>query len=163
MTYNHGSEMIASFDVQVDGNHRWDEDRVCEIDVYRQSLNADGFYETDTTESLAHVEVPTGDYSADLWFASADPEAVKAQPEHLRKAFEQAVAEATAKQAEGLTVAHKWAVGDTVWVTEYIMPGTVQDLTVTGGYIVDMGDTGELDEFREAELEEFDRERYENS
>jgi len=159
--YGYGSHFLASFDVQVDGNHRWDEDKICEIDVYPQSLNTDGFYVTDTNEALASMRVPTGDYSDDKWYASADPESVKALPEHLREAFEMAVAFATAKQAEGLTVQHKWAVDDTVWVKEHIMPATVRELTVNGGYIVDMGDSGELDDFAPDELEDFDRERYE--
>lgn len=159
--YGYGSPFVASFDVQVDGSHRWDTDRICEIDVYPQSLDTDGNYVTDMNEALASMRVPTGDFGDDCWIGTSRDTDPDKFPEHIRTAFDMAVAFATAKQAEGLKVQHKWAVDDTVWVKEYIMPATVRELTVNGGYVVDMGDSGELDEFAPDELEDFDRERYE--
>jgi hypothetical protein len=125
------------------------------------SLDTDGHYVTDMDKALASMRVPTGDYSDDCWYGTSRDGDVDKLPENIREAFHMAVAFATAKQAESLKVEHKWAVGDVVWVKEYTMPATVRELTVNGGYIVDMGDTGELDDFAPDELEDFDRERYE--
>jgi hypothetical protein len=166
MAYIKGGHIKAEFDVQVDGNNRWDEDRICEIDVYPVSLNLDGFHETDTTEPLASVRVPTGDYSDDAWFMlpgawdqlRAMP---KPLPENIIKGIEEAMAEALAAHLK-IERTQRFDRGATVFITEHIMPGTVEAHTVNGGYIVNMADSGELDEFSEEELEAYDRERWES-
>jgi hypothetical protein len=155
-----GSHIIGFFDVQVDSNHRWDEDRMLEVDVYPVSLSADGTHETDGLTTLAHVEVPAGDFCEDTWLGStATDEELSEFPEQVRAAFKQAVAEATAKQV-GFNGEFKYALGDTVFITEHRFPGEVEGQTVNGGYIVNMAGSGELDEFAEDELEDYDQERW---
>lgn len=165
MDYIHGSHIQGEFDVQVDGNHRWDEDRICEISVYPQSLTNEGLYETDTLQSLAHTEVPTGDYSDDMWYANVDVDTLKAMPkplpENILTAYEMAVAVATSLQKK-YDGEFKYAVGDTVFITEHRFPGDVEAHTVNGGYILNMANSGELGEFGPDELEDYSQERWEN-
>lgn len=156
MAYIKGSHIKGQFDVQVDGNHRWDEDKVCEIDVYAVSLNGDGFHETDTNESLVHVEVPTGDYADDMWYGMPSEEwaQVSELPQNIRTAVENSVAEALAQHLK-VERTQKYNVGDTVFITEYMFPGEVERHTVNGGYIIHMANSGERDEFAEDELEDY--------
>lgn len=165
MDYIYGSHIAGQFDVQVDGNNRWDTDKVCEIDVYPMSLTNEGFYLTDTVVyALASRRVPTGEYSDDCWHMlpsawGALKEMPKPLPENILKAVAEAVAEATA----GQTVfggEFKYAVGDTVFIPEHRFPGDIEAHTVNGGYIVNMANSGERGEFAPSELEDYDQERW---
>ena len=160
MTYIYGSHIAGQFDVQVDGNHRWDEDRICEIDVYPMSLTNEGFHETDTmADALASREVPTGEYSDDKWYGNTYEDDYAELPHHIRSAFKEAVAEAV-KAQKLFTGTFKYAVGDTVFIPEHRFPGEVEALTVNGGYIVNMANSGELAEFAPDELEDYDNDRW---
>lgn len=162
MDFIYGSHILGQFDVQVDSNNRYDTDRITEIDVYGLSLTNEGDHTTDTlSDALARREVPnlTGDCD-DMWYGTEnmEAEAIQDLPESVRTAFKEAVAEATAKQTT--TAEFKYAVGDTVFITEHRFPADVEAHTVNGGYIVDMANTGELAEFAPDELEDYDRERW---
>lgn len=155
------SHIKCNFDVQVDGNHRWDEDRVCEISVYPVYIDRQGFRATDTTTTLASTEVSTGDYSDDCWydFPAKFTELVANVPDGIREAVEMAIAIAMSRHlAIGRT--QKYDVGQTVFLSVHRYPGKVEAHTVDGGYIIDMADSGSLAEFDESELEDYDRERW---
>lgn len=153
-----GSHILGQFDTQVDGNHRWDTDRIVEIDVHPVSLDKDGNYVTDLSTTLAHVEVPGEGYSDDMWYG-VEREAIEALPEHLRQPYANAIVTAVAKQGPRTTAGR--SVGDTVFITEHRFPGEIEGVTVNGCYIVNMANSGELDEFRADELEDYDADRWE--
>ena len=156
MTYIKGQHIKALFDVQVDGNHRWDTDRVLEVDAYPVSLDLDGKYAADTTEPLASVKLPTLDYSDDCWYQLPDEwEAVRKLPEHVRKAVEDVITKALSTHLE-IQRTQKYDRGATVFITEHRFPGEVEAHTVNGGYIVNMAGSGELGEFGPDELEDYD-------
>lgn len=165
MDYIYGSYIAGQFDVQVDGNHRWDEDRICEIDVYPVSLTNEGFHTTDTMVVLASREVPTGEYADDMWYGATD--AVEAStadlpellPENIRAAFKEALVEAVAAQ-KLFDGTFRYAVGTTVFIPEHRFPGEVEAHTLNGGYIVNMANSGELAEFAPDELEDYDFEKW---
>lgn len=158
----YGSHILGQFDTQIDSNHRWDEDRVTEIDVYPMSLTNEGFHETDTiSNALARREVPNAETCADMWYGNIDmdDEALKALPADVLKAFKEAIAEATANQKK-FEGEFKYGIGDTVFIPEHRFPGDVEAYTTNGGYIVNMANSGELAEFAEDELEDYDSERW---
>lgn len=162
MEFIYGSHIIDQFDVHVDGNHRWDTDRMLEVDVYPVSLTNEGLYETDTNQTLASVKVPGQGYSDDTWIDYGHGnEGIPDLPKHIREAFDNAVALAKEAQNKAFT---EWPgeydepsyfSGDTVFITEHRFPGQVEAHTANGGYIVHMADSGELAEFAESELEEY--------
>lgn len=159
MELTKGWHIVGQFDVQVDSNHRWETDKVCEIDVYPMSLDADGNFVTDMQNTLAHVEVPAGNHCDDMWYGSHD-DAVKTLPEHLRQPFKEAVALADAKQETMRRTTAPRAVGETVFITEHRFPGDIEAVTMNGCYIVNMANSGEVAEFRPDELEDYDAERW---
>jgi hypothetical protein len=155
------SHILGEFDVQIDGNHKFEEG-ITQICVYPVSTDGEGFRETDTLESLVSVEVPSEGYSDDCWYdVPSAMDEVRKLPEHIVKATQNAVADALGKQL-GTAITHnfKYHVGDTVFITEHRFPGEVQHLTVDGGYIIDMANSGELAEFAESDLEDYDQERW---
>lgn len=154
------SHILGEFDVQIDGNHQYEEG-ITEIDVYPVSIDGDGYRTTDTTETLSSTEIPSNGYTNDKWYdvPSAFDE-IRELPEHVVKATEMAVAVAISLQMESAVKTHKYHIGDTVFIPEYKFPGEVQHLTVDGGYILEMANSGELDEFAEDELEDYDSERW---
>lgn len=160
MTYTKGSHITALFDVQVDGNNRWDTDQIVEVDVYPISLDADGFHSTDTEASLASVRVPGQGYSDDAWYTVPGAwDELRKLPEHIFKAVEQAVGVALANHLE-VKRTQKYSKGDTVFITAERFPATVEAHTLAGGYILNMADSGELAEFGPDELEDYDADRW---
>lgn len=166
MTYIYGSHIAGQFDVQVDGNNHWEDTMICEIDVHPVSLTNEGYHSTDTmSDPLASRRVPTGEYSDDMWYGATD--AVEASTadlpellhENIRAAFKEALVEAVAAQ-KLFTGRFKYAVGDTVFITEHRFPGDIEAHTVNGGYIVEMANSGELAEFAPDELEDYDADRW---
>lgn len=158
----YGSPIQGQFDTQIDSNHRWDEDRVTEIDVYPMSLTNEGFHETDmVAEPLASRRVPNAETCEDMWYGNTDmeDEAIKALPENILKAFKEAIAEATENQTK-FEGGFKYEIGDTVFITEHRFPADVEAYTVNGGYIVNMANSGELAEFAPHQLEDYDNERW---
>ena len=79
-------------DVHVDSNHRWETDRVLEVDAYAMVLTESGTYETDTSTPLASVEVPAGDYCEDVWIDTRDRQTYDQLPPHARAAYDTVVA-----------------------------------------------------------------------
>lgn len=150
----------GEFDVQVDGQYRWDEDKVCEIDVYPIRLNQDGNHETDTLVTLASVRVPTGDYSDDMWYYVPQvysTDLLEKLPEQIKKGVEEAVAKAL-EVHNSIPRTQKYDVGTTVFIKEHRFPGDIEAHTLDGGYIINMANSGELGEFSESELEDYNQE-----
>ena len=79
-------------DVHVDSNHRWETDRVLEVDAYAMIQQESGHYETDTRTPLASVEVPAGDYCEDVWIDTRDRQTYDQLPPHARAAYDTVVA-----------------------------------------------------------------------
>ncbi|QFG12774.1 hypothetical protein PBI_MIMI_300 [Arthrobacter phage Mimi] len=152
------SHILGEFDVQIDGNHRY-EDSVTQIDVYPVYIDTLGKRSTDTTKTLASTEIPSEGYADDCWYdvPSAFDE-IRKLPHHVVEATGMAIAVAMNLQMETAKKDHKYHIGDTVFLPEYKFPGDVRHLTVDGGYIIDMANTGELAEFSESELEDYDQE-----
>jgi hypothetical protein len=152
------SHIKGEFDVQVDGNHRWDTDKVCEIDVYPVYIDADGDRATDTQTTLASVRIPTGDYSDDMWYDLPSAwEKLSELPAHIRAGVDKAIEYALAVHT-GIKRTQKYDKGDRVFITEYRFPGEIVAHTIDGGYIVEMASSGVLDYFKESELEDYDQE-----
>lgn len=160
MSYTKGSHITALFDVNVDGNNRWDTDRIVEVDVYPISLDSEGNHSTDTTEPLASVRVPGEGYSDDTWITVPGGwDDIRKLPENIQRAVTLAVGEALAKHLETKRT-QKYSKFDTVFITDHRFPGNVVAHTLNGGYIIDMADSGELGEFGPDELEDYDQERW---
>lgn len=87
----------GAFDVQIDSNHRWSEDRVMEIDAYPLIQKDDGTTETDTLTTLASVRIPA-DVCMDVWIASTEANEIAELPPLIRTAYDAVVALATAVQ-----------------------------------------------------------------
>lgn len=90
----------GKFDVQIDSNHRWDEDRVMEIDAYPLLQNEDGTTETDTLNTLASVRIPARDICMDTWIASTESDEIAELPPVVKDAYYAVVALATVVQKE---------------------------------------------------------------
>lgn len=142
----------GEFDVQVDGNHRYDEG-VTEIDAYAQIENAEGKRETITDKHYVSIRLPSRGYADDVWYDSG-AEGAAGLPAHVRLAFEASVT--LAKVIQDLEEGHPvWYPGDTVFLTGARMPGQVDAVTLDGRYVIDMGDTGVRDIFRADQLEPY--------
>jgi hypothetical protein len=154
------SHILGEFDVQIDGNHQYDEG-ITEIDVYPVSIDADGNRTTDTLTTLASTEIPSNGYADDKWYdvPSAFTE-LRELPSHIVEPAGMAIAVAMNLQMQSAKTTHKYHIGDTVFIPEYKFPGDVRHLTVDGGYIIEMANSGELDEFAEDELEDYDAARW---
>lgn len=94
------TEVKGKFDVQIDSNHRWDEDRVMEIDAYPLIQNDDGTTDTDTLNTLASVRIPALDICMDTWIASTESDEISELPPVVKEAYHSVVALATAVQKE---------------------------------------------------------------
>lgn len=94
------SVLKGKFDVQIDSNHRWDDDRVMEIDAYPLRETADGNTETDMLTTLASVRIPASDICMDVWIASTEMDEIAGLPPLVRTAYDAVVALATAVQKE---------------------------------------------------------------
>jgi len=90
----------GQFDIHIDSNHRWDTDRVMEIDVYPMVQNLDGTTATDTQTTLASVRIPAQDISLDTWIDSTDQAARSELPTHIRTAYLCVIIIANAVQKE---------------------------------------------------------------
>jgi hypothetical protein len=154
------SHILGEFDVQIDGNHQYEEG-ITEIDVYPVEINAEGLRHTVTMDKpLASTEIPSEGYSDDCWYdIPSTMDQVRKLPDNIVKATQNAVAEALGKQlATAVRNDFKYHIGDTVFITEHRFPGEVEHLTVDGGYIVNMANSGERAEFAESELEDYNQE-----
>lgn len=83
---------LPIFDVQIDGNHQYDEGKT-EIDLYPVHRNASGLLETDTYQTAFSVELPSAGYSDDIWCAT--DETLPVLPAHIVAAYNDAVNTAT--------------------------------------------------------------------
>lgn len=153
------SHILGEFDVQIDGNHQYEEG-ITEIDVYPVSIDSEGIRNTDTLTILVSVHVPSVGYSDDCWYdIPSAMEDVRKLPDNIVKATQNAIAEALGKQlGTAVQNTYKYHVGDTVFIPEYKFPGEVEHLTVDGGYILNLANSGERAEFAESELEDYDPE-----
>lgn len=152
------SHILGEFDVQIDGNHQYEEG-VTEIDVYPVTIDSEGKRSTDTLKTLASTEIASNGYGDDCWYDVPSAfEEIRKLPKHVVEATEMAVAVAMGLQMETAVKTHKYHIGDTVFITEHRFPGDVRHLTVDGGYIIEMANSGELAEFSENELEDYNQE-----
>jgi hypothetical protein len=148
------SHILGEFDVQIDGNHQYEEG-ITEIDVYPVFIDGDGHRSTDTSITLASTEIASNGYADDKWYdVPSTLDEIRALPKHVVEATEMAIAVAMSLQLESATKPAR-SIGDTVFLPEYKYPGTIDHLTVDGGYIIDMASTGELAEFGEEEVEDY--------
>lgn len=84
---------LPIFDVQIDGNHKYDEGKT-EIDLYPVYRNASGLLAVSTLQTVHSVEIPSDGYSDDIWCAT-DEALVPTLPEHIVAAYNDAVKTAT--------------------------------------------------------------------
>lgn len=149
-----------SFDVQVDSNHRWSEDRVLEVTVYPLSIDADGEISTDTFTTLAHIEIPNQEnLCEDTWISSENVTELENLPERWQDAVRKALELADAAQAT-TDKPMRYEAGQTVFLTEYRFPGDVENITTDGRYVIQMANSGVIDIFEEDELEPYDYDRW---
>lgn len=90
----------GKFDVQIDSNHRWDEDRVLELCAYILIEREDGTTETDTLNPVASIHIPAFDVHSDIWIASTETDEIAELPPLVREAYSALVALATSVQKE---------------------------------------------------------------
>jgi hypothetical protein len=152
------AHILGEYDVQVDGNHQYEEG-ITEIDVYPVSIDANGHRTTDTLTTLASTEIASNGYSDDQWFDVPSMfTQLRELPSHIVEPAGMAIAVAMNLQMQSAKTTHKYHIGDTVFLPEYKFPGDVRHLTVDGGYIIEMANSGELAEFAESELEDYKQE-----
>jgi hypothetical protein len=153
---------LNRFDVQVDSNHRWDTDRILEVDVYTISVDTDGEISTDSLNPVVSVKIPAQDFCDDRWIDSTEEHEVKALPNHARAAFDAAVMLAKVLQEQPATP-FKWPVGATLFATYNRYPVEVIAHATDGSYIVDEANSGVIGVYAESLLEDYDRERWERA
>lgn len=84
---------LPIFDVQIDGNHKYDEGKT-QIDVYPVHVNASGLIETDTRQPVVSVEIPSEGFADDTW-RGTDETGEHDLPEHIVATYNDAVKRAT--------------------------------------------------------------------
>jgi hypothetical protein len=152
---------LGRFDVQVDSNHRWDTDRILEIDVYTISVNADGEIQTDSLNPVLSVNIPAGDWCEDVWIDSNDTERISELPANVRSAYNGAVTLAKSLQNRP-DAPYKWEVGTVLFATYNRYPVEVIAHATDGSYIVEEANSGVIGVYMEHLLEDYDRERWES-
>jgi hypothetical protein len=75
------------YDIHIDSNHRWETDKVMEIDAYPLILKEDGTTETDMQTTLASVRVPSFDVNIDMWVASSNMSEIGHLPQFVLNAY----------------------------------------------------------------------------
>jgi hypothetical protein len=80
------------YDIHIDSNHRWETDKVMEIDAYPLILKEDGTTETDMQTTLASVRVPSFDVNIDMWVASSNMSEISLLPQFVKDACATVVA-----------------------------------------------------------------------
>lgn len=79
--------LVGKFDIHIDSNHRWETDRVMELDAYPMYELSDGNTGTDMTVPIASVRIPAGDYCEDIWIASTETKEIFALPRVVTSAY----------------------------------------------------------------------------
>lgn len=151
---------LPIFDVQVDGNHLYEEGttQVCVYTVHTDHL---GFTATDTLQSVVSIEVPSLGYADDVWVQSDNIDGHYASwPEHIRRAYDYAVQVATDLYFSEHDGDPRFKVGETVFLIEHRMPANIIAITGDNRYVVDMGDSGVFDLFSAMDFEPYDRDRW---
>jgi hypothetical protein len=86
------SKLKGVFDIHIDSAHRWDVDRVLEIDAYPLVHKEHGVTETDTLTTLASVRIPSFNVPVDMWVASSNMSEISLLPQFVKDACATVVA-----------------------------------------------------------------------
>jgi hypothetical protein len=81
--------LVGKFDIHIDSNHRWETDRVLELDAYPlyEFPDSENGTSTDMTVPIASVRIPAGDYCEDIWIASTETEEIFKLPRVVISAY----------------------------------------------------------------------------
>lgn len=90
----------GKFDVHIDSNHRWDTDRVMEIDAYPLLDKGDGTYEPDMSRYVASIRIPAGDIRIDTWIDNQEASEIWDLPKVVRDAYNCVIILANSVQKE---------------------------------------------------------------
>ena len=79
--------VMGIFDVHVDSDHRWREDRAIKLDAYMITKRYDGKYQTDTSEPLASLRILAGPFEMNEWIDTKEQEKIGKLPPFVQHAY----------------------------------------------------------------------------